>query len=457
MEGGSTTRRSRQTRGPYGAYHGKREKKPDATLVHVGPGTPCGEYLRRFWQPVCLSSHLKDLPKRLRIMGEDLVAFRDGQGRVGVMDLHCCHRGTSLEFGKIQERGIRCCYHGWHFDVDGRVLEAPGEPKGTPIPGRIWQGAYPVREYRGLVFAYMGPPDDVPAFPIYDAFEREDADCALRYWTSPCNWLQMRENEMDPAHLTFLHTRVFGMQFTPVYGELSSMEFKETTHGMVYVTVRRWKENLYLRVSEMILPNISRISGIEDAESETVFDRRGGALNWTVPIDDTNSLSIGMGDIDKNLAIDGLDAYRDRQVRAGGYTVGAGDVSQTGEASYAQRQRAPGDWDAWVSQGAITPHNRENLGFTDQGIVLYRNLVKRGIEDHLKGRPLKARLKATPNAPIATYANNTVLRVPRAKTAEAEEALKLEFGRQVMGAVFDGRLQKKNLGVERPGDFVFKR
>ena len=455
MEGG-TNARTRAPRGPYGAYHAKRERKPDEALVRVGPGTPCGEYLRRFWQPVCLSSHLGDLPKRLRIMGEDLVAFRDGRGKVGVLDLHCPHRGTSLEFGRIQQCGIRCCYHGWQFDIDGRVLDAPGEPAGTPIPGRVWHGAYPAREWRGLVFAYMGPPGDVPEFPIYDALEREDADFALRYWHSPCNWLQMRENEMDPAHLTFLHTRVFGMQFTPVYGELSSMAFEETANGMIYVTVRRWKEYLYLRVSEMILPNISRISGIEDAESETVFDRRGGALNWTVPIDDTNTMSIGVGDIDKNLAIDGLDAYRDRQVRAGGYTVGAGDVGQTGEANYEQRQRAPGDWDTWVSQGAITAHSHENLGYTDQGIVLYRKLVKRGIEDLAKGRTLKARLKTAPNAPMDTYANNTVLRVPRAKTDEEEEALKTRFGREIMAAVFEGRLRKRHLGAERPGDFAFK-
>jgi nitrite reductase/ring-hydroxylating ferredoxin subunit len=447
--------RRRALQQAYGAYHSERDRSPDETLVRVARGTACGEYFRRFWQPVCLSEHLKDLPKRLRILGEDLVAFRDRAGRVGILELHCPHRGTSLEYGKIVERGIRCCYHGWQFDVDGTILDTPGEPEGSPIKDRLCHGAYPAREWRGLVFAYMGPPGEEPVFPVYDAFERDDADCALRYWHSPCNWLQMRENEMDPAHLTFLHTRVFGMQFTPVYGELPTMEFHETPNGMVYVTVRRWKENLYLRVSEAILPNITRISGIEDAEAETVFDRRGGALNWVVPMDDTNSLSIGMGDIDKNLAIDGLDAYRDRQVRAGGYTVGAGDVGQTGEPSYEQRQRAPGDWDTWTSQGRLPGHSRETLGFTDQGVVLYRKLVREGIAAVAKGEDPKALLREEPNAPIPTYANNTVKRVPRAATAEAEHKLALAFGRAIMAAIYDGRLPKRRVGAERPEDFAF--
>ena len=112
----------------YSAYHHRERPAEDEELSRVGPGTPCGEYLRRFWQPVVLSEHLGDLPKRLRILGEDLVAFRDKSGAVGLLELHCPHRGTSLEFGLVGEKGIRCCYHGWLFDVDGTILETPGEP-----------------------------------------------------------------------------------------------------------------------------------------------------------------------------------------------------------------------------------------------------------------------------------------------------------------------------------------
>ena len=134
----------------------------DEELTHVGPGTPGGELFRRYWQPVALASKLGDVPLAVRILGEDLVVFRDREGRVGVLHRHCCHRGASLEFGVISQRGIRCCYHGWLFDVDGVILETPGEPPESPIRHTISQGAYPAREFAGLVFAYMGPPGTVP-------------------------------------------------------------------------------------------------------------------------------------------------------------------------------------------------------------------------------------------------------------------------------------------------------
>src|SRR5437764_2132813 len=150
----------------FGAYHHRARPADDEELTRVGPGTPCGEYLRRFWQPVVLSEESRDLPQRLRIMGEDLVAFRDRGGAVGLLELHCPHRGTSLEFGLISDKGIRCCYHGWLFDVDGTILETPGEPADSTLKDRLFHGAYPVREYQGLVFAYTGPPDKEPDFPI---------------------------------------------------------------------------------------------------------------------------------------------------------------------------------------------------------------------------------------------------------------------------------------------------
>lgn len=106
---------------PYSAYKHTAVPREDSELTHVGPGTPCGEYLRRFWQPVCLTSELTDLPMAIKIMGEDLVVFRDFSGQIGCLELHCPHRGTSLEFGLVSEKGIRCCYHGWLFDTDFRI------------------------------------------------------------------------------------------------------------------------------------------------------------------------------------------------------------------------------------------------------------------------------------------------------------------------------------------------
>src|SRR5512134_3602112 len=108
---------------PFDGYARRETPAPDAELTHVGPGTPGGEYLRRFWHPVAFSHELRDLPHRVRILGEDLVLFRDCSGRTGLLKLHCCHRLASLEYGLVSERGIRCCYHGWLFDIDGRILE----------------------------------------------------------------------------------------------------------------------------------------------------------------------------------------------------------------------------------------------------------------------------------------------------------------------------------------------
>ena len=452
--GSKVNARAKPLREAYGAYNSTREIGVDEELSHVGRGTPCGEYFRRFWQPVCLSEHLKDLPKRIRILGEDLVAFRDGSGRVGVLELHCSHRGTSLEYGKIQKRGISCCYHGWQFDVDGRILDTPGEPANSPIKDRICHGAYPTHEWMGLVFAYMGPPEKKPAFPVYDAFERPNAEFVHRYRFSPCNWLQVRENEMDPVHLSFLHTRLFGVQFQPVYGEIPTMEWHETPIGMCYLTVRRWGDNLYLRVNDAIAPNICRIAGIDDGEGEVVFDRRGAALNWVVPVDDTNTLNIGFGDIDKNLVLDGRDAYTDRMNRAGQYAVGAGDVGQTGEPSYEDRQKAPGDWDAWVSQGATAIHARENLGTTDRGITMYRKLLRQGMAAVKAGKMPKNLHMKDPGT-LLTYCHNTVKRVRPANSPEAEVALGLAFGREIFKRIREGALTKANLGAEYPRDFEF--
>ena len=173
-------RRGKALKRPHGAYYSARDGHSDEELCRVGHGTPCGEYLRRFWQPVCVEAELEDLPRAIRILGEDLVVLRDGGGRVGLLDRRCVHRGTSLEFGKVQERGIRCCYHGWHFDIDGTILDTPGEPPDSSIRHRLCHGAYPVEVWRGLVFAYMGPPEEYPPFPVFDAFEHSEAAGVLQ-------------------------------------------------------------------------------------------------------------------------------------------------------------------------------------------------------------------------------------------------------------------------------------
>ena len=187
---------SRRLTEPFSAYNRAVVPEVDHELAEVGPGTPGGEYLRRFWHPVAHADQLGDLPVAVRILGEDLVVFRDKSAAVGLLERHCGHRGTSLEYGKIEDHGIRCCYHGWLFDVDGKVLEAPAEPESNPYEGKLYQGAYPVQEYNGLLFAYMGPPALRPPFPMFDIYDQPGmalghGEADLRGNIKPCNWLQV--------------------------------------------------------------------------------------------------------------------------------------------------------------------------------------------------------------------------------------------------------------------------
>ena len=144
-------------------------------LVRVGRGTPMGELLRRYWHPVGLCKDAESVPRRVRVLGEDLILFRDGAGRAGLVHARCCHRGTTLYYGKVEERGIRCCYHGWLFDTQGHCLEQPCEPQGGLFRDKIRQPWYPLEEKYGLIFAYMGPPERKPVLPSYECLEVVDS------------------------------------------------------------------------------------------------------------------------------------------------------------------------------------------------------------------------------------------------------------------------------------------
>ena len=183
---------------PFGGYYHQRPPEDDSELTRTGPGTPCGEYFRKFWHPICLSEELTDLPLAVRILGEDLVVFRDKSGHIGVLHRHCSHRGTSLEYGIVSEQGIRCCYHGWLFDVDGTILETPGEPPDSRLRDSIRHGAYPAEERYGVVFAYLGQPEHTPEFPLFDVDEVAGDRVKPFSTFVPCNWLQQHENNVDP-------------------------------------------------------------------------------------------------------------------------------------------------------------------------------------------------------------------------------------------------------------------
>jgi len=401
----------------YSAYDHRERPQEDEEFAHVGPGTPCGEYLRRFWQPIVLSEELQDLPRRLRIMGENLVAFRDKSGTVGLLELHCPHRGTSLEFGLVSEKGIRCCYHGWLFDVDGTILETPGEPPDSTLKDRLFHGAYPVHEYHGLVFAYMGPPDKQPDFPILDTFDLPGYQLMARpgyIW--PCNWLQVKENSMDPAHLAFLHILPGSEGFTGDLAALGEWDFMETTAGMVYIDTRRQGDKVWVRVADFIPPNIHQFPPNADPLAQRTTMNRPAATTWTVPIDDTHTMQIGF--------------RRAPEGRALRREAGFG---QDGNRSYEERQRVPGDYDAQMSiHGGISRHGLEHLASTDRGVIMLRNMIRQGIRTIQHGADPRHNSHQAGQV-ISTYSQDRVIAgIPPAPTPEEDRQLLRETARKVV-------------------------
>jgi phenylpropionate dioxygenase-like ring-hydroxylating dioxygenase large terminal subunit len=376
--------------------------------------------LRRFWQPVCFAAELRDLPLRVRILGEDLVVFRDFRGAVGLLELHCPHRGTSLEFGLISERGIRCCYHGWRFDVDGAILETPGELPTSTLKDRLCHGAYPIQEHHGIVFAYMGPPEHQPTFPKYDSFYRPGYRLVPgpKYYY-PCNWLQILENSMDPVHTAFLHTIVSGSQFTDEFGQLPVLDFTETPVGMMYIATRRVGDNIWARMVENISPNLQQVAPIwEDGHKEHPFS--GPMLSrWIVPVDDTNTLLIELRHVSETAG-----------VTPGWWADSVMAPGQVAADSHEAGQWKPGDYEAQVSQRPIAVHGLEHLGATDRGVIMFRQRLRHGIGAVQDGRTPDGLCQETDTI-IGTYANDTVVRVPPAATVEDDRRIMRATGRKL--------------------------
>jgi nitrite reductase/ring-hydroxylating ferredoxin subunit len=404
---------------PYGAYFHREVPKEDEDLTHVGPGTPCGEYLRRFWHPVISSAELNDLPVAIKIMCEELVVFRDGTGQVGLLELHCPHRGTSLEFGLLEKNGIRCCYHGWLFGVDGRILDTPGEPPDSTYKERLCHGAYPVHEYAGLVFAYMGPQDKQPPFPILDTYNMPGFSTKVGTTRiTPCNWLQCEDNIMDPVHTSFLHTRSSGTQFTDAFSEIPRLDWMETPNGMIYMASRRVGNNIWTRMSEWIPPAMHQFPhNWENGDKEHPF-LPAQTTQWSVPVDDTTTMVISLRRISDENGRDpvGEEAY--------GVMEG-----QTGGRPYEHRQRFPNDFEALVGQRPIAIHAMEHLAETDRGIIIMRNLIRQGIQAVRLGEdPKPMVLDIKPGEVVRTYANDTVSHIPPAPTPEEDQRLLRETG-----------------------------
>lgn len=463
---------------PYSGYHTNQIPAHDPELTEVGPGTPMGEYMRRFWHPVCMSLELTDTPRFLKILGEELVAFRDKSGRVGVLHAHCVHRGASLEYGAVQERGIMCCYHGMVFDVDGACLHVP-YPKGEEkelekFACSIRQGAYKAFERHGLVFAYMGPPEKEPPFPEWESdFTVLEGDELVPYSNfQHCNWLQVQDNSADNYHPTALHAGknvVDGKYQGTTFDEVgaASMEVapdmlfvpSQSGRSLACAGARRVdKHRLFVRVQHQVLPNLSlHAYTSEDGKTRKHFSRFH-IIRWTVPVDDVNSKMIGWrvmgpgidtrGVGDKSMVgyevidfLEGQVAMR-RPERFGRYKLDDLPPIPTNHrerANYKDAQYAPGDYEAIISQRPIAVHALENPTKFDAGLYAFRKMLRdaiRGTNTAAAGDGFANWLRELDGKPNSFCCGN-VLDIPEAGTLEEEVKNRRKVLRDVVSLLAD--------------------
>ena len=356
-----------------GTAYGLAPPQHDATLTEVGAGTPMGELMRRYWHPVGLSVDAGAEPRRVRVLGEELILFRDGQGRAGLLHPRCAHRGSSLYYGRVETEGLRCCYHGWMFDVQGHCLDQPCEPDGGAARRHnVRQPWYPVQERYGLVFAYLGPPERKPLLPRYDVLDElaegefiEADDTSLGGGGPviiPCNWLQHYENVVDSFHVPILHGVFSGTQFVPAMAQMPEVKWSDVGRGVRAESWRTLEDGRRLyRVTEAVLPTLRivpspRLGHFGPVES----------IGWVLPMDDTH-----------------FRIYVAGRVREAG-EIGRMRSKMNGkfwwELSEAEHRRFPGDYEAQVSQGSIAAHSAEHLRTSDRGIALLRRLLRRQLE-----------------------------------------------------------------------------
>lgn len=352
-------------------------------LVEVGRGTPMGEYMRRYWHPIAVASEIKDLPVRRRILGEDLVLFRDGKGRLGAVYEFCAHRGASLFFGRVDEAGIRCCYHGWMFDVEGHCLNQPLEKGGGKCTA-IRQPWYPVQELYGLAFLYMGPPDQRPLLPRYKGMEHlADDEYYAHAFDSlpgsvdealPTSWLIDMDNMHDMSHVFWMHHLHSGPQFGPATAHVTmenaaalhdAIEYIETEHGMYSLSDQPMPDGSVASSRlESLMPNVRIIC-------PPVQYGEGYHMNWCVPADDGSHYAIGLA-----------------RVKKGGINMTVNPMSFWDRSDPEVVQRTPSDNEAQNTQGPLPRHSEEHLVLADRGVGRMRRQYMRQLKAMENGERL---------------------------------------------------------------------
>jgi phthalate 4,5-dioxygenase len=377
-------------------------------ITRTGKGTPAGELMRRYWQPAALVDELGgNRPIRpLRLFGEDLVLFKDEQGRYGLVGRHCPHRGTDLAYGRLEDGGLRCPFHGWLFNVAGKCLETPAEPPESNLCGNVKQKAYPVVEKSGILFAYLGP-GEPPAFPDFDCLIAPDTHTFAFKGLIECNWLQSLEVGVDPVHTSFLHrffhdddpsqsygkvfrdvTRDSDMPMSRIMREFTrpQIEVEPTDYGFRLVTLRRINdESTHVRVTNLVFPNAFIIP----------MSREMTITQWHVPVDDDKhywyAIFTSFGEpVNKDemrrqrLALYDLPDYVPNRNKRNDYGF---DPHEQESETFTGMGADINVHDQWAceSMGAIQDRTQEHLGTSDKAIVAYRKLLRGALDQTAKG------------------------------------------------------------------------
>jgi phenylpropionate dioxygenase-like ring-hydroxylating dioxygenase large terminal subunit len=359
-------------------------KQENELITRAGAGTPLGDLMRRYWIPTLLSEEVPAPdapPAQVRVLGEDLVAFRDSLGRIGLLDEHCSHRGTSLFYGRNEECGLRCIYHGWKYDVEGNVLDTPAEPAGSQFRAKLKHPAYPTHEANGIVFAYLGPPEYRPLFPDYEWASISSDHTYVTKCLQDCSYLQGLEGECDSSHLSFLH-RTFSTEGDQgLYQRDSAPEYEleETDFGVRLIALRNGGEGkTYVRVSSY-LPPVGVAVPVGSRDGQGKLD--GYEVHFYTPADDTHSWRFDFGfrrsravterDVHRRLVI-GPDYRRIPNV-SNRYLQDRDkqrNVNFTGMDDFLTHDSC-----ATESMGPLFDRSREHLGASDKGVIGVRRYL----------------------------------------------------------------------------------
>lgn len=373
-------------------------REENALLTESSADKPLGHLMRRYWIPALLSAEIPEPdcpPVRVRLLGEDLVAFRDTQGRTGLLGEHCSHRGTSLFFARNEESGLRCIYHGWKFDISGTVLETPAEPAESTLRHKVRHTAYPCAEAAGIVWAYLGPKDKMPLLPAYEWMSLPPDHLYVTKSIQDCNWLQGLEGECDSSHLSILHKAFSqtkrGGGDPDMYAADSApmLEGMETDYGVRMISCRKADgDTLYVRVSNMVLPchGFVPTGGLAgNAEGYTIHSH--------VPIDDAHSMRYNIH-FRRNRPICPEERQHDREINPSFRKLRnlANDYLQDREEQQHETFTGMGrvflthDSCATESMGPIYDRSQEHLGVSDITVIAVRKFLLKCITSIAAGK-----------------------------------------------------------------------